>query len=219
MRESVSAIIQLIKDQKIGNMITTHKIQVTHMTLDEIAKLAGVSKTTASYVINGLGAKIQNQWEDSAKVMAVVDEYNYRPDKVTPSSLRAGNSRSFGFWLFLTEASSYARLAKLIEQNSRKVGYQILIGCSDDDAETRTERSRKRWWANQYWCFAGGEFYARRQWILRDLPKRTRAPADCDWPSVRWWALCVCRSMKILKPPFELARCSILDDGIRIVLV
>jgi len=34
------------------------------------------------------------------------------------------------------ENSSYAKLAKLLESNSRKAGYQILIGCSDDDPDT-----------------------------------------------------------------------------------
>ncbi|MEZ8046203.1 catabolite repressor/activator [Vibrio sp. 10N.237.312.C02] len=105
------------------------------MTLDEIAKLAGVSKTTASYVINGKAQKYRISEKTQQKVMAVVEEYNYRPDHAA-SSLRAGNSRSFGLIIPDLENSSYARLAKLIEQNSRKVGYQILIGCSDDDAET-----------------------------------------------------------------------------------
>ncbi|WP_394252115.1 catabolite repressor/activator [Vibrio profundi] len=105
------------------------------MTLDEIAKLAGVSKTTASYVINGKAQKYRISEKTQQKVMAVVDEYNYRPDHAA-SSLRAGNSRSFGLIIPDLENTSYARLAKLLEQNSRKAGYQILIGCSDDDAET-----------------------------------------------------------------------------------
>ncbi|NOH95598.1 catabolite repressor/activator [Vibrio sp. 99-70-13A1] len=105
------------------------------MTLDEISKLAGVSKTTASYVINGKAQKYRISEKTQQKVMAVVDEYNYRPDHAA-SSLRAGNSRSFGLIIPDLENSSYARLAKLIEQNSREVGYQILIGCSDDDPET-----------------------------------------------------------------------------------
>lgn len=65
------------------------------MTLDEIAKLAGVSKTTASYVINGKAQKYRISEKTQRKVMAVVDEHNYRPDHAA-SSLRAGNSRSFG---------------------------------------------------------------------------------------------------------------------------
>ncbi|OEE78513.1 DNA-binding transcriptional regulator FruR [Vibrio genomosp. F6 str. FF-238] len=105
------------------------------MTLDEISKLAGVSKTTASYVINGKAQKYRISEKTQKKVMAVVEEHNYRPDHAA-SSLRAGNSRSFGLIIPDLENTSYARLAKLLEQNSRKAGYQILIGCSDDEPET-----------------------------------------------------------------------------------
>ncbi|MGR5117390.1 catabolite repressor/activator [Vibrio astriarenae] len=105
------------------------------MTLDEIAKLAGVSKTTASYVINGKAQKYRISEKTQRKVMSVVEEYNYRPDAAA-SALRAGNSRSFGLIIPDLENTSYARLANLLEQNSRKAGYQILIGCSDDEPQT-----------------------------------------------------------------------------------
>ena len=105
------------------------------MTLDEIAKLAGVSKTTASYVINGKAQKYRISEKTQLKVMAVVNEHNYRPDHAA-SALRAGSSRSFGLIIPDLENTSYAKLAKLLEYNSRQAGYQILIGCSDDDPET-----------------------------------------------------------------------------------
>ncbi|MBY6196250.1 catabolite repressor/activator [Vibrio hangzhouensis] len=105
------------------------------MTLDEIAKLAGVSKTTASYVINGKAQKYRISEKTQKKVMAVVEQHNYKPDHAA-SSLRAGHSRSFGLIIPDLENTSYARIAKLLEQNSRKAGFQILIGCSDDDPET-----------------------------------------------------------------------------------
>ena len=110
------------------------------MTLDEVAKLAGVSKTTASYVINGKAQKYRISEKTQQKVMAVVEEHNYRPD-LAASSLRAGNSRSFGLIIPDLENSSYAKLAKLLEQNSRKAGYQILIGCSDDIPDTEEKLS------------------------------------------------------------------------------
>jgi len=105
------------------------------MTLDKIAKLAGVSKTTASYVINGKAKKYRISEKTQQKVMAVVKQYNYSPD-FAASALRAGSSRSFGLIIPDLENSSYTKLAKLLESNSRKAGYQILIGCSDDDPET-----------------------------------------------------------------------------------
>ncbi|MGL6025897.1 MAG: catabolite repressor/activator [Vibrio sp.] len=104
------------------------------MTLDEIAKLAGVSKTTASYVINGKAQKYRISAKTQQKVMAVVEQYNFRPDHAA-SALRAGNSRSFGLIIPDLENISYARLAKLLEHNSRQAGYQILIACSDDSPE------------------------------------------------------------------------------------
>lgn len=105
------------------------------MTLDEIARLAGVSKTTASYVINGKAQKYRISEKTQQKVMTVVEAHNYRPDHAA-TSLRAGNSRSFGLIIPDLENTSYARLAKLLEQNSRSADYQILIGCSDDNPET-----------------------------------------------------------------------------------
>ncbi|KHT63078.1 transcriptional regulator [Photobacterium gaetbulicola] len=105
------------------------------MKLDEIAKLAGVSRTTASYVINGKAQKYRISEKTQQKVMAVVNEHNFRPDHAA-TSLRAGSSRSFGLIIPDLENSSYAKLAKLLESNVRKAGYQLIISCSDDDAET-----------------------------------------------------------------------------------
>ncbi|CAM2883866.1 catabolite repressor/activator [Vibrio neptunius] len=105
------------------------------MTLDEIAKLAGVSKTTASYVINGKAQKYRISEKTQKRVLAVVEAHNYRPD-LAASTLRAGQSRSFGLVIPDLENTSYARLAKLLEQNSRAAGYQILIACSDDEPDT-----------------------------------------------------------------------------------
>ena len=45
--------------------------------LDEIARLAGVSRTTASYVINGKAKQYRVSDKTVEKVMAVVREHNY----------------------------------------------------------------------------------------------------------------------------------------------
>ena len=108
------------------------------MTLDEIAKLAGVSKTTASYVINGKAKQYRISNKTQEKVNAVVKEHNFKPN-MAASSLRAGSSRSLGLIIPDLENNSYARLAKLIEKKARDAGYQILIGCSDDCPETERE--------------------------------------------------------------------------------
>ncbi|MEC6814267.1 catabolite repressor/activator [Photobacterium toruni] len=105
------------------------------MTLDEIAKLAGVSRTTASYVINGKAKQYRISEKTQHKVMAIVEEHNYRPDHAA-TSLRIGNSHSLGLIIPDLENTSYAKIAKLLERNARKAGYQMIISCSDDDPET-----------------------------------------------------------------------------------
>lgn len=111
------------------------------MKLDEIAKIAGVSRTTCSYVINGKAKQYRISEKTQEKVMAVVRKYNYKPD-FAASSLRAGTSRTMGLIIPDLENSSYAKLAKLLEKNARKAGYQLIITCSDDDPETEMDLAK-----------------------------------------------------------------------------
>ena len=105
------------------------------MKLEEIAKLAGVSRTTASYVINGKATQYRISEKTQKKVMAVVEKHSYKPNYAA-SSLRAGNSRTIGLVIPDLENTSYAKLAKLLERDARKEGFQLIISCSDDDPDT-----------------------------------------------------------------------------------
>ncbi len=105
------------------------------MTLDEIARLAGVSRTTASYVINGKADRYRISQKTRDKVMAVVEEHNYQPDHAA-TSLRMGSSHSLGLVIPDLENASYARLGKLLERHARQAGFQLIISCSDDDPDT-----------------------------------------------------------------------------------
>jgi LacI family transcriptional regulator, fructose operon transcriptional repressor len=105
------------------------------MKLDEVAALAGVSRTTASYVINGKADQHRISQATRDKVMAVVEAHNYRPDS-RAASLRGGQTRTLGFILPDLENASYAKLAKRLEQGARARGYQLLIVCSEDEPDT-----------------------------------------------------------------------------------
>jgi len=104
------------------------------MKLEDIARLAGVSRTTASYVINGKAQQYRISEKTQQKVLSVVEKYNFQPDR-TAASLRAGNTMSLGFIMPDLENTSYARLAKRLEKGARKAGYQLIITCSDDQPE------------------------------------------------------------------------------------
>ena len=105
------------------------------MKLEEIARLAGVSRTTASYVVNGKAEQHRISEKTRDRVMAVVNQYNYKPDQAA-TALRLGSSRLLGFILPDLENISYACLAKLLEAGARAHGFQLIITCSDDDPET-----------------------------------------------------------------------------------
>lgn len=108
------------------------------MKLTDLARLANVSVTTASYVLNG---KAQ-QWRISPatveRVLAVAEQQGFQLDQQA-AGLRRGQSRTLGFIVPDLENPSYARLAKLLEQRARQRGYQLLIASSDDEPATERQ--------------------------------------------------------------------------------
>ncbi|KPQ02934.1 catabolite repressor/activator [Marinobacter sp. HL-58] len=111
------------------------------MTLAELARLAGVSRTTASYVINGQGPARRIKQDTIDKVLAVARDNHFQID-AQAAALRGGASRTLGFILPDLENASYARLAKLLEQGGRAHGYQLLIAGSGDDPDTERDLAR-----------------------------------------------------------------------------
>jgi len=105
------------------------------MTLADIARLAGVSRTTASYVINGQAEKRRISAVTIEKVMAVVRQHRYHIDPQA-AALRRGASRLIGLIVPDLENISYARLAKRLERGARERGYQLLVVSSDDCADS-----------------------------------------------------------------------------------
>lgn len=104
------------------------------MTLADIARLAGVSRTTASYVINGQAEQRRISAATVEKVRAVVAAHRYHIDPQA-AALRRGASRLIGLIVPDLENASYARLAKRLERGARERGYQLLVASSDDCAE------------------------------------------------------------------------------------
>lgn len=102
--------------------------------LDEIARLAGVSRTTASYVINGKAKQYRVSDKTVEKVMAVVREHHYHPNAVA-AGLRAGRTRSIGLVIPDLENTSYTRIAHYLERQARQRGYQLVIACSEDQPD------------------------------------------------------------------------------------
>ncbi len=105
------------------------------MNLEQIANLAGVSKATASSVLNGKAEKYRISKATQKKVLDIAKENNYRPNH-SAAALRRGKSQSIGIIVPDFENRSYLRIAKRLEALARKEGYQLIIASSDDKAET-----------------------------------------------------------------------------------
>ena len=108
------------------------------MKLSDIARLAGVSVTTASYVINGKAEQQRISNATVERVRAVVDLHGFTPNPQA-AGLRSRHTRTLGFILPDLENPSYARIAKLLEQGARARGYQLLIASSDDAPESERQ--------------------------------------------------------------------------------
>lgn len=91
--------------------------------LKDVAKLAGVSVMTASRVIN---AKESVTRENRDRVIMAIDALGYRPN-LTARSLRAQRSYTLGFLLPNIENPMFAALAKYVEEEANRLGYNLMV--------------------------------------------------------------------------------------------
>lgn len=97
--------------------------------LVELAKLAGVSRTTASYVVNGKAKAYRVSDKTIEKVEKLIKQYDFKPNAMA-AGLRAGKSRTIGLIVPDFENASFARIATHLEAGFRQKGYQLVIACS-----------------------------------------------------------------------------------------
>lgn len=102
------------------------------MKLEEIAKLAGVSKATVSSVLNGKAAKYRISTGTQAKVQNIAKQYGYQPNQ-SAVALRRGSTHSIGLIVPDFDNQSYMRIAKRLEELARNAGYQLILSSSGDD--------------------------------------------------------------------------------------
>ena len=105
------------------------------MTIKDIAKLAGVSISTVSKIMNG---KDQNIHPDTrARVLQIVKEYNYSPYSKVKNM---GTCKKFLLGVLLRKLTSRSELAAGILEAARQAGYGILLLESLDDPEIEAKQ-------------------------------------------------------------------------------
>ncbi|MCJ8303680.1 substrate-binding domain-containing protein [Shewanella sp.] len=100
-------------------------------TIRDVAKLAGVSTTTVSHVLNKTRFVSA---EGKAKVEAAVIELNYVPNTIA-RSLKGGSSRVLG--MLITDANNpfYADLIQWVDQVAYRLGYNLILCNTQGDIE------------------------------------------------------------------------------------
>ena len=109
------------------------------VTLAEVARLAGVSQTTASFVLTGRGEEMRISGQAVARVLAAVQETGYRPNAVS-RSLRTGTTNSIAFvsdTVATTPFAGHSIWGAL--DAARERGYLLLIAETEGDPELERE--------------------------------------------------------------------------------
>ncbi|MEZ8101617.1 LacI family DNA-binding transcriptional regulator [Vibrio bivalvicida] len=107
------------------------------MRLSDLAKLAGVSKTTVSYVLSGKGDQYRISLSTQNKVWALAEQHNYQPH-IAARALRGGRSQLVGVVLPNLQHSKAMECLARLEKLTRELGYRLLISCSES-ADTCAE--------------------------------------------------------------------------------
>jgi len=105
-------------------------------TMKDVARVAGVSTSTVSHVINN------NRFVSEAireKVTAAIDSLNYAPSALA-RSLKLNQTRTIGMLLTASSNPFYAEVVRGVERSCYERGYSLILCNTDGDAE-RMNRS------------------------------------------------------------------------------
>ena len=100
-------------------------------TIKDVARLAGVSTTTVSHVINETRYVSD---ELRASVLAAMEELNYRPN-VLARGLRRGETKTIGLVVPDNSNLFFAEVARIVENIGFENGYSVILCNSDGNLE------------------------------------------------------------------------------------
>ena len=108
------------------------------VSLADVAKSLGVSKTLVSLVLNDRGNEKGINKDTQQRVRDKVKELNYKPNQFA-RGLRVGKSNTIGLVVADISNSFYAKMCRSIEDNCTANGYNLIICSSDENPEKESE--------------------------------------------------------------------------------
>lgn len=106
------------------------------ITMDLIAKQAGVSKTTVSRIVNGNYAQVNEATKQ--RVMNIIQELNYRPNALA-QSLKQMKTNVIAIVLSNLQNPFWSQVLPGVEDTCRIYGYNLMICNSNDETELEKE--------------------------------------------------------------------------------
>jgi LacI family transcriptional regulator len=103
-------------------------------TMNDVAKLAGVSRGTVSNYINGVKVKQDSQ----KKIQAAIDELNYVPN-ITARELKMNRSNFVVFIIPTTHTPFFAELTHEMQQALKKENFKMLLCNSNNEIKEELE--------------------------------------------------------------------------------
>jgi LacI family transcriptional regulator len=108
------------------------------VSISDIARKAGVSVSTVSFVMNDKAVKMRISREVIEKVEHVAREMGYRPNQLA-RGLRTGKTKTIGLIVENISNAFFATLAKTIEDEAKKYDYKVVYCSTDNDEEKARE--------------------------------------------------------------------------------
>ncbi len=97
----------------------------------DVARLAGVSRATVSYVLNGVATeRVLISEATRQRVLAAIEELGYEPD-ARAQALRSGHTKTVGLILPEIQNPHFWQTADGVEQELRAAGYHLLLSSAD----------------------------------------------------------------------------------------
>jgi len=101
----------------------------------DVARLAGVSTATVSYVINNLAdGRVPISEETRQRVLEAIEALGYEPD-ARAQALRLGHTKTVGLILPDIHNPHFWQTADGVEQELRAAGYHLLLSTADLDPD------------------------------------------------------------------------------------
>ncbi|HMD88588.1 MAG TPA: LacI family DNA-binding transcriptional regulator [Anaerolineaceae bacterium] len=99
---------------------------------EDVARLAGVSVATVSYVLNNSPKPVAEETRN--KILLAIQQLGYRPHGLA-RSLKTGNTCTIGLVIPVIASPGMAYMASIVQDELSRHGYQVIMGNAYEDPD------------------------------------------------------------------------------------